>query len=105
MTNQPNPSDVSGFVSEAGLQGVLSPGLTSALSLFQSLPAQEQLAGLILFCGLWLRTTDSGAYRGSLAWSSALREVATIFTHCSNVAVSEATLSEVSGSEDMDSLV
>jgi len=98
----PNDSPYSDMISQLGLEGQLSDGLTSLLSLFLGLPADQQSAMLMIFCAGWQRTLESETLQPFSRWSEALEGAVTIFTDCASFAESILEQSAISGNEDMD---
>lgn len=98
------PSKASDVISETGLEGQLSDGLTSLLSHFVSLPALEQSAMLMIFCAAWQRTLNETTLQPSLQWKSGLEGAVTIFMDSSNFAESLLEQLQEPGIDDTDSL-
>jgi len=85
-----------------GLEGVISDGLRSQLSLFRDLPVHEQSAMLLLFCETWKQTWDATPLLHSSRWRPGLEAGVTIFTDCLRLMESRLAGLDANGKDDTD---
>jgi len=95
-------SQSSDEILDDGLEGILSDGLRSQLSLFRELQVHEQSAILLLFCETWQRNWTEVPLQLSSQWRPGLEAAVIIFTDCLRLMEFRLAGLDENGKDDTD---